>query len=120
MSNAPRRRSVDPFQTTSEERSLELEQAALASTRFLLRPVVAMLPQHGTALEVAISAPRVSTSVQAYVTAALERLLGLRQDLHEFYACAAHDSRLNGLARRFSGLKPPRLPTVFEALLNGI
>jgi DNA-3-methyladenine glycosylase II len=159
MSNAPRRRSVDPFQTTSEERSLELEQAALASTRFLLRPVVPFrldltvwalrrrpsneidrwdgatysrvlvvgdqpflvtLTQQGTALEVAISGARVSTSVQAYVTAALERLLGLRQDLHEFYACAAHDSRLNGLARRFSGLKPPRLPTVFEALLNGI
>ena len=61
-----------------------------------------------------------STSVQSHVTAVLERLLGLRQDLHEFYACAAHDPRLNGLVRRFSGLKPPRLPTVFEALLNGI
>jgi len=78
------------------------------------------LTQHGTGLEGTMTGSEVSTSVQSCVTAALERLLGLRQDLHEFYACAAHDPRLHGLAQRFSGLKPPRLPTVFEALLNGI
>ncbi|MGH7257428.1 MAG: DNA-3-methyladenine glycosylase family protein [Nitrospiraceae bacterium] len=84
------------------------------------QPFLVALTRHGTGLEVTLTGPRVSTSVQSHVTTVLERLLGLRQDLHEFYACAAHDPRLNGLVRRFSGLKPPRLPTVFEALLNGI
>lgn len=83
-------------------------------------PFLVTLTQHGTGLEGTITGSGVSTSVQSCVTAALERLLGLHQDLHEFYACAARDPRLNGLAQRFSGLKPSRLPTVFEALLNGI
>lgn len=81
--------------------------------------LVAVTPQ-GPALEVTLTGTQVSITVQSHVTAVLERLLGFRRDLHEFYACAAHDRRLNGLMRRFSGLKPPRLPTVFEALLNGI
>ncbi len=83
-------------------------------------PILVAVTQQGPALEVTLTGAHVSTTVQSCVTAALERLLGLRQGLHEFYATAAHDRRLNGLMRRFSGLKPPRLPTVFEALLNGI
>jgi DNA-3-methyladenine glycosylase II len=83
-------------------------------------PLLVVVTQQGNGLEVTMTGRRVSTSAQAHVTSVLERLLGLRRDLHEFYVCAAHDALLNGLARRFSGLKPPRFPTVFEALLNGI
>jgi DNA-3-methyladenine glycosylase II len=83
-------------------------------------PLLVAVTQQGTGLEVTMTGLRVSASAQSHVTAVLERLLGLRRDLHEFYACAEHDPRLNGLARRFSGLKPPRFPTLFEALLNGI
>ena len=53
-------------------------------------------------------------------TAALERTLGLRIDLEPFYRLASKDARLRDLARRFRGLKPPRFPSVFEALVNGI
>lgn len=60
------------------------------------------------------------TGTNVCVTAPLERLLGLHQDIQEFYMCAAHDPRSNELVRRFSGLKPPRLSTVIKALLNGI
>lgn len=50
----------------------------------------------------------------------LNRLLGLQIDLAPSYAIAARDARLNDLAIRFRGMRPPRFPTVFEALVNGI
>jgi DNA-3-methyladenine glycosylase II len=54
------------------------------------------------------------------ITSALERLLGLRIRLDDFYALAERDARLASLARRFKGLKPPRYPSLFEALANAI
>lgn len=54
------------------------------------------------------------------MSAALERLLGLQANLRQFYEFAAGDQRLNRLAQRFMGLKPPRFPALFEALVNGI
>jgi DNA-3-methyladenine glycosylase II len=50
----------------------------------------------------------------------LNRLLGLRIDLSGWYRVAARDARLAQLAEQFSGMKPPRFPTVFEALTNAI
>jgi DNA-3-methyladenine glycosylase II len=50
----------------------------------------------------------------------LDRMLGLRVDLAPFYHMAAAHPRLEQLAQRFRGMKPPRFPTLFEALLNGI
>ena len=54
------------------------------------------------------------------VTAALERLLGLRIDLTEFYQFAAHERHLGPLAQRFRGMKPPRFATVFEGVINAM
>ncbi len=54
------------------------------------------------------------------MTASLERMLGLRLDLREFYVFARGHRRLASLADRFRGIKPPRFPTVFEAVANGI
>ncbi len=51
---------------------------------------------------------------------AVERLLGIGRDLAGFYRAAARDRRLGPLARRFRGAKPPRFPTLFEALVNAI
>jgi len=48
----------------------------------------------------------------------VEQLLGLPVDLSEWYRMAARDTRLRLLANRFRGLKPPRFPTIFEALVN--
>jgi DNA-3-methyladenine glycosylase II len=59
-------------------------------------------------------------SIRAEVSSVLERLLGFQTDLRPFYEFAAGDQRLNRLAQRFIGLKPPRFPTLFEALVNGI
>jgi DNA-3-methyladenine glycosylase II len=63
---------------------------------------------------------RVVSQMKASVSAALERLLGLRINLSEFYRLAGTDPRLGLLAQRFRGLKPPRFPTIFEALANAI
>lgn len=51
---------------------------------------------------------------------AMERLFGLTVDLSGFAAMAESDLLLGPLARRMRGLKPPRFPTVFEALVNGV
>jgi DNA-3-methyladenine glycosylase II len=48
----------------------------------------------------------------------LDRLLGLRIDLTDWYQTADSDSRLRLLADRFRGVKPPRFSTIFEALVN--
>ena len=50
----------------------------------------------------------------------LDRLVGLSVDLSPFASMAAPDPLLGPLAARMRGLKPPRFPTVFEALVNGI
>jgi DNA-3-methyladenine glycosylase II len=56
---------------------------------------------------------------KASLAALLEKMLGLRADLSPFYRMAARDATLAGPARRFTGMRPPRFPSVFEALLNG-
>ena len=50
--------------------------------------------------------------------AALTRLLGFDRYLADFYRAATGDALLGRLARDFRGLKPPRFPTLFEALVN--
>jgi DNA-3-methyladenine glycosylase II len=52
------------------------------------------------------------------VRAIVDRLLGLQIDLSEWYRLAHRDRRLAELADRFRGVKPPRFPTVFEAIVN--
>jgi DNA-3-methyladenine glycosylase II len=53
------------------------------------------------------------------VRSILEDLLGLRVDLDGWYRLARRDPRLRALAARFMGVKPPRFPSLFEALVNG-
>jgi DNA-3-methyladenine glycosylase II len=50
----------------------------------------------------------------------LERMLGLGADMRGFYRVAAGDARLNALAERFRGMRPPCFPTVSEAVVNAV
>jgi DNA-3-methyladenine glycosylase II len=59
-------------------------------------------------------------AVREAATAAISRMLGLEIDLAGFYQMARRDNRLAPLVDRFRGLKPPRFPTMFEAVVNGI
>jgi DNA-3-methyladenine glycosylase II len=57
-------------------------------------------------------------SERELVESVIDRLLGLRIDLCEWYRMAEEHQRLRTLAKQFRGVKPPRFPTVFETLVN--
>src|SRR5665213_4427420 len=71
-------------------------------------------------LQVSVEGQSLGSKVQAAVTSALERLLGLRIDLAGFYRCFARQAQMRRLANRFRGMKPPRFTTVFESVINAI
>ena len=47
-------------------------------------------------------------------------MLGIETDLSGFYKLTRHDRTMAALAERFRGVRLPRFPTLFEALVNGI
>ena len=74
-------------------------------------------------------APRLSVRVsgdcphartEAAARRVLGHVLGVGIDLTQFYAVAAAEPPLGELAERFRGMRPPRFPSIFEALLNGV
>ena len=69
-------------------------------------------------LRVIATGPRLTRRGKRIVSTLVERMLGTRVDLTKFYRLAAQQPELGDLVRRFRGLKPPRFPTVFEALLT--
>jgi DNA-3-methyladenine glycosylase II len=71
-------------------------------------------------LEVTLTGVRLDREAEDVARAVLIRILGLEVDLSAFYGLADGDPFLGPLAERFRGVKPPRLPTVFECLVNAI
>ena len=84
------------------------------------RPVEIAVTQTGSTLEVTVTGARLVSSMTSAVTMILQRMLGTDVDLKEFYDFASEDPKLNQLVHRFRGAKPPRFPSIFEALVNGI
>jgi DNA-3-methyladenine glycosylase II len=87
------------------------------------KPVQICVTQEGlttSRLRVTVTGTDFNAARKARIISALDRLLGRQIDLLPFYSLAARDSRLNHLAQRFYGLKPPQFPTVFETIANGI
>lgn len=70
-------------------------------------------------LQITVTGPHLLPSLKANATAALEKMLGLRTNFLDFYSSARRDKKLWKLSQRFLGLKPPRFPDLFEALVNG-
>jgi DNA-3-methyladenine glycosylase II len=82
-------------------------------------PVEIAVEQAGSRLHVCVTgAGRLPSDARLRVTSMLERTLGLRRDLTAFYRLAHRDRKLRPLVERFHGVKPPRFPSLFEALLN--
>jgi 3-methyladenine DNA glycosylase/8-oxoguanine DNA glycosylase len=71
-------------------------------------------------IRVTVTGADLDASRKVHIISALDRPLGRRVDLLPFYSLAARDSRLNHLAQRFYELKPPRFPTIFETIANGV
>lgn len=89
----------------------------------------------GTPVDVAISqsgppeAPRLQVQATGTQLSEVHRrelmrlltdLLGIDVDLTDFYRLIARDPKLGPLVQRFRGVKPPRFPSIFEALVNAI
>ncbi|MGE4056747.1 MAG: DNA-3-methyladenine glycosylase [Vicinamibacterales bacterium] len=73
--------------------------------------------------------PRLIVTVMPPIRTQLDRqrlrstvdcLLGVSVDLARWYRMAERDPHLRALAHRFRGVKPPRFPTLFEALVNAV
>jgi DNA-3-methyladenine glycosylase II len=71
-------------------------------------------------LKVTVEGKSLSADTKELVSSILQRLLGLDKDLTKFYAFAARETRLDALAMRFYGMKPPRFASVFEGIINAI
>jgi DNA-3-methyladenine glycosylase II len=83
-------------------------------------PVEVCASQAERSVAVALAARELKPGIEASVGSSVERMLGLRVDLSDFYRLAGGDELLGSLAARFRGLKPPRFPTVFESLVNAV
>jgi DNA-3-methyladenine glycosylase II len=87
-------------------------------------PVALSVTQDGAPnvprLSVLLAGRPVDRSTELLTRDALDRLLGLNVDLSAFATMAAQDPLLGPLEGRMRGLRPPRFPTVFEALVNGV
>ncbi|MGC2548035.1 MAG: hypothetical protein WA426_19490 [Silvibacterium sp.] len=83
-------------------------------------PALVAVTQRERTLDVTVTARHLPPEAKQRVVSALERLLGIREDISEFYEFSSRHTRLHELAMRFRGFKPPRFATVFEALVNGI
>jgi DNA-3-methyladenine glycosylase II len=84
------------------------------------QPVLVSVTQRKTTLDITLTGETLSPAVKRATIITLERLLGIKVNLSDFYNFVSGDSRLKELAERFRGLKPPRFASVFEALVNGI
>jgi DNA-3-methyladenine glycosylase II len=114
---ALRRRShngVDRWDTATYGRVVSLDGGPVALS------VTQVAGPDAPRLSIVLAGRRIDHPAEALARRALDRLLGLSVDLSPFAAMAAPDPLLGPLAARLRGLKPPRFPTVFEALVNGV
>lgn len=102
---------IDAWDGTAYSRVLAIGRTALK---------LSVTQASSTRLRVIVAGANPSPSARIEVISALDRLLGRRIDLRPFYSFASRDARLSRLAQRFQGLKPPRFPSVFETVVNGI
>jgi DNA-3-methyladenine glycosylase II len=105
--------AIDSWDGRSYRRVLDLGSGPI---ELVAVQEAAAVPQ----LAVQLTGVQLTGETEAAAQAALRRLLGLETDLSAFYSLAADDPFLGPLTRRFRGLKPPRLPTLFECLVNAI
>lgn len=77
-------------------------------------------PINSPKLKVSAVGREINSPIIASLKASLKQILGLDVNLSEFYKMAKSDSLLKPLVIKFWGFKPPRYPTIFEALVNAI
>jgi len=76
--------------------------------------------QHETNLLITVRCESKVPKLQEIIMGMLTTMLGTDKNLEKFYRLAERDKHLKSLAASFKGVKPPRFPTIFEALVNAI
>lgn len=71
-------------------------------------------------LDVEVSAPLIVSNAREQTISALRHALGLQLDLAPFYRLAKHHIRLQELIRPFTGMRPSRFLTLYEALVSAV
>jgi DNA-3-methyladenine glycosylase II len=108
------RNAVDRWGAATYERVVSLDGGPVALS------VTQVAGPDAPRLSALLAGGPIDRAAEALARSALNRLFGLTVDLSPFAAMAAPDPLLGPLAARMRGLKPPRFPTVFEALVNGV
>jgi DNA-3-methyladenine glycosylase II len=76
--------------------------------------------QENPRLEVTAAGALTGDELKDLTATRVKEILGTQVDLTEFYRFAEKNQALESLIMPFRGVKPPRFPTLFEALLNSI
>lgn len=76
--------------------------------------------QKNNELEVTLKSSNPLKNTQSIIANYLKKMLGLELHIEDFYRLSKNDIHLQPLAKSFTGVKPPRFPFIFEALLNAI
>lgn len=63
---------------------------------------------------------QLSVDQHAEVVAITQKMLGLAVDVQPFYELVSRNQTLDQLTEQYVGVRPPRFPTVFEALINAV
>lgn len=77
-------------------------------------------PSDNPRLQITAKGKRLTSETEVTLSTILEKMLSIRTKLTEFYNFAMEDKNLSPLVERFRGLKPPRFPSLFEGIVNGI
>ena len=108
------RNAIDRWDTGTYERVVFLDGGPVALS------LTQVAGPDAPRLSALLAGGPIDRAAEALARSSLDRLFGLTVDLSPFAAMAAADPLLGPLAARMRGLKPPRFPTVFEALVNGV
>ncbi len=109
-----RENSIDVWDGSSYNRLLSLDDtvAEIAVTQ-------KGLPENPV-LQVKVSAPNGSPAIKRLASSRIRMMLGTDIDLSGFYNVANGYKPLKQIAAEFSGLRPPRFASIYEAVVNGI
>jgi DNA-3-methyladenine glycosylase II len=77
-------------------------------------------PSDNPRLQITAKGKRLTSEMKVTLSTILEKMLGIQTKLAEFYSFGMKEKNLSPLVERFRGLKPPRFPSIFEGIVNGI
>ena len=71
-------------------------------------------------LRIKLSGQALSAAQKTAVRQSIEKLLGIKINLTDFYKFSARDKNLGPVVEKYIGFKPPRYTSMLEAAVNGI